>query len=107
MADQELSFFGPTAVRAAARAGDAAGDLEAQAEARGRTSGRRSRSSSFSVDRTKKTDKKAAFKQAFSTASFPRGSVHQVRAVVTLKPVMKGAFKAKKKTLKGRFNVCG
>ena len=61
----------------------------------------------FSVDKTKKTDKKAAFKQAFSTAAFPRGSVHQVRAVVTLKPVKKGAFKTKKKTLKGRFNVCG
>ena len=61
----------------------------------------------FSVDRTKKTDRKAAFKQAFSTASMRRGSVHRVRAVVTLKPVVKGAFKAKKKTLKGRFNVCG
>jgi hypothetical protein len=36
-----------------------------------------------------------------------RGSFHQVRAVVTLAPVKKGAFKNKKKTLKGRFNVCG
>jgi hypothetical protein len=61
----------------------------------------------FSVDKKKVKDKKAAFKAKFSTAAFPRGSVHQVRAAVTLKPVKKGAFKNKKKTLKGRFNVCG
>ena len=61
----------------------------------------------FSVDRTKRTDRRAAFKAAFSTARMPRGSFHNVRAVVTLAPVEKGAFNNKKKTLKGRFNVCG
>ena len=61
----------------------------------------------FYVDKTKKKDKKSAFKQSFSTALFPRGSVHKDGAVVTLKPVKKGAFKTRKKTLKGKFNVCG
>src|SRR5215213_198997 len=104
--DQELSFFGPTAcVQPPEKV-----TLRVTSKRKRKLSpNRRVKISSivFSVDKTKKTDKKAAFKQAFSTAAFPRGSVHQVRAIVTLKPVKKGAFKNKKKTLKGRFNVCG
>jgi hypothetical protein len=59
----------------------------------------------FSVDRKKVSDRRAAFKAGFSTAGFERGSQHSVRAVVTLVPVKGG--KAKKKTLKGSFGVCG
>ena len=106
VADQELSFFAPNAcVQPPERV-----TLRVTSKRKRKLSPRRRvkiASVVFSVDRTKRTDKKAAFKQAFSTASFPRGSVHQVRAVVTLRPVVKGAFKNKKKTLKGRFNVCG
>jgi len=104
--DQELSFFAPNAcVQPPEKV-----TLRVTSKRKRKLSPRRRvkvASVVFSVDRTKKTDKKAAFKQAFSTAAFPRGSVHQVRAVVTLRPVVKGAFKNKKKTLKGRFNVCG
>jgi len=106
VADQELSFFGPQqCVQPPERV-----TLRVTSKRKRQLSPRRRvkiASIVFSVDRAKKTDKKAAFKQAFSTASFPRGTVHQVRAVVTLRPVVKGAFKNKKKTLKGRFNVCG
>jgi hypothetical protein len=104
--DQELSFFAPNAcVQPPEKV-----TLRVTSKRKKKLSpNRRAKISvvAFSVDRSKKTDKKAAFKQAFSTASFQRGSLHQVRAVVTLKPVKKGAFKNKKKTLKGRFNVCG
>jgi hypothetical protein len=104
--DQELSFFAPNAcVQPPEKV-----TLRVTSKRKKKLSpNRRVKIASivFSVDKTKKTDKKAAFKQAFSTADFPRGTFHQVRAVVTLKPVKKGAFKNKKKTLKGRFNVCG
>jgi hypothetical protein len=104
--DQELSFFAPNAcVQPPEKV-----TLRVTSKRKKKLSpNRRVKIASivFSVDKTKKTDKKAAFKQAFSTANFPRGTFHQVRAVVTLKPVKKGAFKNKKKTLKGRFNVCG
>ena len=107
VADQEISFFAPTAcVQPPEKV-----TLRVTSKRKKKLAPRRQRAKisivSFSVDKVKKNDKKAAFRQAFSTASMPRGSVHQVRAVVTLKPVVKGAFKAKKKTLKGRFNVCG
>jgi hypothetical protein len=104
--DQELSFFSPNAcVQPPERV-----TLRVTSKRKRRLSPRRRvkiTSVAFSVDRTKRTDRRAAFRQAFSTASFARGSVHQVRAVVTLAPVVKGAFKNKRKTLKGRFNVCG
>jgi hypothetical protein len=104
--DQEISFFGPTVcVQPPEKV-----TLRVTSKRKKKLSpNRRVKIASvvFSVDKTKKTDRKAAFKQAFSTANFPRGTFHQVRAVVTLKPVKKGAFKNKKKTLKGRFNVCG
>lgn len=104
--DQELSFFGPTeCVQPPERV-----TLRVTSRRKRRLSPRRRvkiASVVFSVDRTRKTDRKAAFRQNFSTAAFPRGSVHTVRAVVTLRPVVKGAFKNKKKTLRGRFNVCG
>jgi hypothetical protein len=104
--DQELSFFAPTAcVQPPEKV-----TLRVTSKRKKKLSpNRRVKISSvvFQVDKTKKTDKRAAFKQAFSTANFPRGTVHQVRAAVTLKPVKKGAFKNKKKLLKGRFNVCG
>jgi hypothetical protein len=104
--DQEISFFGPTScVQPPEKV-----TLRVTSKRKKKLSPKRRVKISvvvFSVDKTRKTDKKAAFKQSFSTASFPRGTVHQVRAVVTLKPVKKGAFKARKKTLKGRFNVCG
>ena len=104
--DQELSFFGPTEC------------VQPPERVTLRVTSRRKRRLSpnrrvkitlvvFSVDRTKKTDRKAAFRQNFSTAAFPRGSVHQVRAVVTLRPVVRAPSRTKKKTLKGRFNVCG
>jgi hypothetical protein len=106
VADQELSFFAPNqCVQPPERV-----TLRVTSLRKRQLSPRRRvkiASIVFSVDRSKKTDKKAAFKQAFSTARFRRGSLHQVRAVVTLRPVVKGAFKNKKKTLKGRFNVCG
>jgi hypothetical protein len=104
--DQELSFFAPQAcVQPPEKV-----TLRVTSKRKKKLSPNRRvkiRSVVFSVDKTKKTDKKAAFKQAFSTANFARGTFHQVRAVVTLQPVKKGAFKDKKKTLKGRFNVCG
>jgi hypothetical protein len=104
--DQELSFFGPTeCVQPPERV-----TLRVTSRRKRRLSPRRRvkiASVVFSVDTIKKTDRKAAFRQSFSTAAFPRGSVHRVRAVVTLRPVVKGAFKNKMKTLKGRFNVCG
>jgi hypothetical protein len=104
--DQELSFFAPNAcVQPPEKV-----TLRVTSKRKKKLSpNRRVKIASvvFQVDKSKKSDKKAAFKQAFSTAAFARGSVHQVRALVTLKPVKKGAFKNKKKTLKGRFNVCG
>ena len=104
--DQELSLFGPTAC------------VQPPEKVTLRVTSKRKKklarskrvkiaSVVFQVDKTKKKDKKAAFKAAFSTATFPRGSFHSVRASVTLKPVKKGAFKNKRKLLKGRFNVCG
>ena len=104
--DQEISFFGPTTcVQPPEKV-----TLRVTSKRKRKLSPRRRvkiKSVVFSVDRTKRTDKRAAFKAAFSTAAMPRGSFHNVRAVVTLAPVVKGAFKNKKKTLKGRFNVCG
>ena len=106
VADQELSFFGPTTcVQPPEKV-----TLRVTSKRKKKLSPRRRvkiKSVVFSVDRTKRTDKRAAFKAAFSTARMPRGSFHRVRAVVTLAPVKKGAFKNKRKTLKGRFNVCG
>jgi hypothetical protein len=104
--DQEISFFGPTAcVQPPEKV-----TLRVTSKRKKKLSPKKRAKISivvFSVDKTKKTDKKSAFKQAFSTAAMPRGTFHSVRAVVTLKPVKKGAFKPKKKTLKGKFNVCG
>ena len=107
VADQEISFFGPTGP--CVQPPEKVTLRVTSKRKRKLAANRRAKISivSFAVDKTKKDDKKSAFRQVFSTASFPRGSVHQVRAVVTLKPVKKGAFKPKKKTLKGRFNVCG
>jgi hypothetical protein len=104
IADVELGFFGPQAcVQPPERV-----NLRVTSKRKRRLSPRRRvkiTSVVFSVDRKKVTDKRAAFKGAFSTAGFDRGTFHDVRAVVTLKPIKGG--KAKKKTLKGRFNVCG
>jgi hypothetical protein len=102
--DQQISFFGPTAC------------VQPPEKVTLRVTSKRKKKLSpkkrvkisqvvFNVDKTKVKDKKSAFKAAFSTANMPRGSIHKVGAVVTLKPIKGG--KNKKKTLKGRFNVCG
>jgi hypothetical protein len=102
--DQQISFFGPTAC------------VQPPEKVTLRVTSKRKKKLArskrvkikqvvFNVDRKKVKDKKSAFKASFSTANMPRGSVHKVGAVVTLKPI--GGGKGKNKTLKGKFNVCG